>query len=777
MDSLELLCCTSTLIFPGLIIFIIFIVILYQFNKRLHKIEETVRTLGITISDKSDSIPQATLEADDKPQLEEAPVQYEDIIRETLEEQKIEEDDFLKGELSKKEAVHKEFSFKECEAFLAGKLFNILGSIILVIGIGFFLKYAFDNHWINETLRVIMGGAFGIGLLIGGRYFYKKDYAIVAQGLIGTGISVLYLSIYAAYNFYHLMPGTVAFILMIVTTIIAFQQALRYDAPVISFLGLIGGFLTPFLLATDTGKLNELFIYITLLDIGIFVILYKKDNWRLLELFSIIATFITFFAVNDYFGYHYHQSKTIFLVVFWLIYSTLSFSRPLRSIYSEGFLDYCTPIASALLFYIAVYSIYAYNNLNIATIVLLLTALVYIGFNRYLRTTNIPADLFYKTTVIIAITYIVLATNLIYQDYSVVILWTIEALAILWIGIYLKKDFIWKVALIIYAIALIKLFSIYDTWWYSDLKSYTFIYNMRTCAYLVFVAAIYFSSVLIKKSEISSKHIIQSIFQYVGGILLFTMITMEINDYFSKEMSFAKDYTIKNALAYNKLLTINLMCGLYSLPLFWLGLKRKMFPFVILGFVCLFIGLLFNLFVTAFYTPIESFDLFFNARFTVSIMFIIAIIVIHNLLRDAEVDNPYYSTIVNIIKIIICLIIFMLITGEATTYFAKEMIATVSASNDILSNLQSQKEFTLSIAWTIYAILLMGWGILKHSKVIRIMSIILFIITIMKVFIIDLSFMDSLLRIISFVALGVVLIFASFLYQKYKHIILENDNP
>jgi uncharacterized membrane protein len=78
---------------------------------------------------------------------------------------------------------------------------NRIGALALIIGIGFFLKYAFDNNWINETARVLIGGAFGLTCVAGAYATNKKGFQIFAQGLVGAGISIMYLSVYASFNF------------------------------------------------------------------------------------------------------------------------------------------------------------------------------------------------------------------------------------------------------------------------------------------------------------------------------------------------------------------------------------------------------------------------------------------------------------------------------------------------------------------------------------------------------------------------------------------------
>jgi uncharacterized membrane protein len=84
---------------------------------------------------------------------------------------------------------------------------------------------------------------------------------------------------------------------------------------------------------------------------------------------------------------------------------------------------------------------------------------------------------------------------------------------------------------------------------------------------------------------------------------------------------------------------------------------------------------------------------------------------------------------------------------------------------------------SLSSVWIVYGIIVMILGFLRRSRPMRIGSIILLGVSILKVFLYDLRFLEQPYRIVSFIALGVILLLASYLYQRYKHIILEGASP
>ena len=90
-----------------------------------------------------------------------------------------------------------------------------------------------------------------------------------------------------------------------------------------------------------------------------------------------------------------------------------------------------------------------------------------------------------------------------------------------------------------------------------------------------------------------------------------------------------------------------------------------------------------------------------------------------------------------------------------------------------LSGSEQSYKLGLSILWGIYALLLIGLGIWKKKKHLRIGAIVLFSITLVKLFFYDISSLNTISKTIVFVSLGVLLLIISFLYNKYKHIIFD----
>ena len=141
----------------------------------------------------------------------------------------------------------------DIEKFIGENLFNKIGIAILVFGIGFFVKYAIDQNWINEYGRVAIGLSCGV-ILVGLAHYLRNSYRSFSSVLAGGGIAVFYFTIAFAMHQYHIIGQTAAFIIMIIITGFAVVLALLYDKLELAVIAAIGGFLTPFLVSNGSNN-------------------------------------------------------------------------------------------------------------------------------------------------------------------------------------------------------------------------------------------------------------------------------------------------------------------------------------------------------------------------------------------------------------------------------------------------------------------------------------------------------------------------------------------
>lgn len=178
------------------------------------------------------------------------------------------------------------------EWLLGGNWLARVGILAVVLGLVFFLRMAFDNNWIGETGRVVLGLLIGSGLLGGGEYWRRK-YAVWAQALTGGGIAILYLSVFAAFALYALIPPLPALGFFLLATLTAAGLALRYEAMAIAVLGILGGFAAPLLLAERLPDQRILLAYVLLLDLGVLALATFR-NWRWFTLLGLLGSLLLF---------------------------------------------------------------------------------------------------------------------------------------------------------------------------------------------------------------------------------------------------------------------------------------------------------------------------------------------------------------------------------------------------------------------------------------------------------------------------------------------------
>jgi len=171
------------------------------------------------------------------------------------------------------------------------KLLAWIGGLAAFLAVAFLVKYSFDNNLISPELRMALGFIAGLGLLVGGVAMSRKEYAVLAHTLCGTGVVILYAVTFACRSVYHfeffgLIP---TFLLMVLITTTAFFLAVRLNAMAVAILGMLGGFLTPILLSTGVDNPFGLFGYIAILDAGLILVAVNR-RWLFLVTLAAAGT-------------------------------------------------------------------------------------------------------------------------------------------------------------------------------------------------------------------------------------------------------------------------------------------------------------------------------------------------------------------------------------------------------------------------------------------------------------------------------------------------------
>ena len=183
------------------------------------------------------------------------------------------------------------------EVRIGGRWLQHAGLIVLLLGIAFFLRYAFEHEWLSPGVRVALGVVVGVAMAAGGVRLASR-YRAYGLLLAGGGIAALYLSLYAALNLYGLVGPQLAFAALVVVTAAAALLADRTDSQAIALMAVCGGFATPFLVGGRGDQQVSLFWYVALL-IGATTYLARRRSWRWLNVASLALTILTVAAWAD----------------------------------------------------------------------------------------------------------------------------------------------------------------------------------------------------------------------------------------------------------------------------------------------------------------------------------------------------------------------------------------------------------------------------------------------------------------------------------------------
>ena len=202
---------------------------------------------------------------------------------------------------------------------LGGNTIVRVGLVILFIGLSFLARYAAVAGLFPVEFRLAAIGAVGLALLGVGfrKRSAKPGFALALQG---AGVAVTYLTVFAAFRLYTLLPPLAAFGLMIVVCALSCALALLQNSRALAVAAFAGGFAVPILLSTGQGSHIGLFSYYTVLNMAILFISDRR-SWRVLNLVGFVATFgvASAWGALKYSPNHY-ASAQLFLALFVLIY-------------------------------------------------------------------------------------------------------------------------------------------------------------------------------------------------------------------------------------------------------------------------------------------------------------------------------------------------------------------------------------------------------------------------------------------------------------------------
>lgn len=323
---------------------------------------------------------------------------------------------------------------------IGSQLFSRIGIVALLVATTLFLKWAIDNHYIGPIGRILAGLIAGAGVILWSERFRRQNFNAFSYALKAIGSGALYLSLWAAFQLYHLLPAGIALCAMILVAAWNAYMAWSQNSQILAAYALVGGFATPLLLSTGSNHEIFLFTYILAIDIAT-VVLVRLKPWPRLLLGAFPATVAFFIAwyVSWYNVYQAPQpliTTTLFVILFFITFVTPSIRsrRGSQQIYTP-LTQIFLPLANATFVALALYSVLqdaGYHDLLPWSAILL--AATYLGLMRLPQSRVASA-----VHLSLAVVFLTIAIPLKASGRWITIGWLAEGVALLWVSAHLSS--------------------------------------------------------------------------------------------------------------------------------------------------------------------------------------------------------------------------------------------------------------------------------------------------------------------------------------------------
>src|SRR5215470_5905365 len=417
---------------------------------------------------------------------------------------------------------------------------NRIGIAAVLIGVSFFLKWAFDNNLIGAGGRVAIGLLAGIGIVVWSERFRRKNYVPFSYSLKAVGIGTLYISLWAAAQYFNppLISTQIAFLAMVVVTAATITMALAQNAELLAAFALVGGFTTPVLVSTGQNHEVALFSYVVILDLAVLVIAIQKP-WRRLLWGSFIGTQILFWG---WFSDYYSRDQRLITVIFAALFAAIFAAIPLASRFERStrfsgvsITLVVVPLLNAAGFFLALFAMYENEKATLTWYALALAA-AYLGLSNAFKRRLAAAEgkIINLIHIAVAIAFITIAIPLKLSHHWITMGWLVESAVLLWIAVRTRTDFLRYMAV---AALVLGIFRLIAFPMYAD----QLIFNARFATYLIAIAVlggiVYFGG----RSASETEKVFVRIAAVVLNLLALTALTLENSDYFSRRQAQSYD--------------------------------------------------------------------------------------------------------------------------------------------------------------------------------------------------------------------------------------------
>ncbi|HET6254466.1 MAG TPA: DUF2339 domain-containing protein [Puia sp.] len=678
------------------------------------------------------------------------------------------------------------------EKFIGENLISKIGIGILVLAIGFFVKYAIDNDWIGPVGRVGIGLLCG-AILIGLAHRLRNQYKAFSSVLIGGGLAVLYFTIALAYHQYQLFSQTTAFILMLVITAYSVVLSLLYNREELAIIALVGGFVTPFLVSNGSRDYKILFTYLLILNTGLLVIAYYKA-WRLLNGLAFGFTVVLFGswlagvggnaggpglaggpAVGGNAGVAGHaelsgnQENILrseyyggfgFATAFYGLFFVVNVARTIREKKKFIATDFLILLLNTCLYFgvslyfISQLGLERYRGLYCAIMGVIHIVLSWLLFRRQ----SVDKNILYLL-IGITLSFVSLTAPLQLHGHYITLFWATEAVLLYWLFQQSKLRLIGLASWLVLAAMIVSLAWDWVNIYVLGYPGMAIIFNKG------YMTGLYCAVCCFVLFRLQREAVVRLVMLTGGAALLFISGALETGYQFSyryPRLDIGSFYLLLYTFVF--ILVFTSLSG-----------RLRAINLRVLNMVLMGVGLLvYLLSLPAVFGLQEEmleqrlYQSHFVAHWIGAVVILSILYRLTGLYRAGnwKVEAAVFAWMVAGIAVI-----FLSAEGQMLVnmlYYSRE---------HPLDELQRVYEKTgLPILWGLCSFVCMWLGMRHKFRPLRIFSLVLFTITLLKLFLFDIQNIPIAGKIAAFFCLGVLLLVVSFMYQRLKKIIIDNED-
>jgi uncharacterized membrane protein len=619
-----------------------------------------------------------------------------------------------------------------------------IGVVAILFAASFAVKLSIENNLIGPRTRLALGLAGGLVLLGAGLAMHRRrDVPYLSEGLSGLGLGLCYLTLFAGYAYYDLLQVGAAFALMFIVTVLGSGVAVVTERQATAALALLGGLLTPVLLARAEPNERGLLGYLVVLDLLVLAIA-RFRTWRGLNRLAWAGTVLLLAPVlTRQPEAEYPVARLVLLSLLFLLFLL----TPLAREWGEGArrreVDLLIVAGTAAGYFWAVYTTLDAWRPSLEAPAAMALAILYTMLAAFYRRRVADDEATVGVLMSLACVFLTLAIPLALKGPWITLAWAVEGAVLISVAPRLATPVAaWGGIAALFLAAFRVVAS--DKWgsaFWTPVWNATFLAHLLTVADIVLAGQLALRLRPGQVVNLSREHL-RSTLWVLASVTLSVLLWREPSGLWP--------------------------AGLLTIQLLLLGFLSRVVPSSAFVAAVPLVGLtvLGRTLVADDTMARAAAEVLGNAYLVMRVLACVALAIAGNCLAGSTASvlaRPVGRSVSGTAGVVLLFVLSQAWTRHQNVPLRE---ARGTGRSALAAEIRWRTQVGLSVLWTVYAALTLAWGFLRRSTPLRYAALGLFGLVIVKVFVVDLASVKTVYRMLSFLILGVVLLLVGLLYQK-----------